>query len=231
MKRSVVLTIILISSMAAPAVGFGGQHTATDGQVAAESISQESADLEWNITVNETERIPNRLDSSNGFVFVSGHSFPSATSTVSPAVHVLDGPNTTDMLATKVVADGQWTKESSKRFDGIAIENTLIVRYGRSISAVAKRSGEWEQFDLGQIDGQFETMFATDSAVFVASRSGIRKYSVGEQPSELAHYDTEYELERAAYANGTITFDSLDDASCNPSGASGCSGDIEDGSR
>lgn len=230
MRRSLVLTVVLSSLLLAPVTHAAGQQ-ADHARTATVDAVREPIQTEWNVTVNETESIANRLDSSGEFVFVGGASFPSAGPTISPAVHVLIGNNTTNLAASKVVADAEWNQDSSKRFDGRAVSDTLIVRYGRTISAVAKRGGEWKQFDLGTLDGQFETMFATDSAVFVVSKSGIRKYGVGTEPTELARYDTEYELESADYADGTITFETLDDTDCQAEGASGCSGEIGDGSR
>ncbi|UPW00555.1 hypothetical protein M0R88_00275 [Halorussus gelatinilyticus] len=231
MKKSVFLAVVLLSSMAVPVGTSAGQPA--DHRVRAGTVDdvREPTQTEWNVTVNETESIPNRLDSSNGFVFVGGASFPSSGPTISPAVHVLVGNNTTNLAASKVVADAEWTEKSPKRFDGRAVGDTLVVRYGRTISAVAKRGGTWKEFDLGTLDGQFEKMFATDSAVFVVSRAGIRKYGVGTKPTELARYDTEYELRSASYTDGTITFETLDDTECQAEGASGCFGGIGDGSR
>ncbi|WP_135852731.1 PQQ-binding-like beta-propeller repeat protein [Halorussus salinus] len=230
MRWSLFLTVVLLSSLLVPA-GYAAGQQADRARTATVEEVREPTRTEWNVTVNETESIPNRLDSSGEFVFVGGASFPSSGPTISPAVHVLIGNNTTNLAASKVVADAEWNQDSSKRFDGRAVDETLVVRYGRTISAVAKRGGEWKQFDLGTLDGQFETMFATDSAVFVVSKAGIWKYGVGTEPTELARYDAEYELESVDYADGTITFETLDDTDCEADGASGCSGEIGDGSR
>ncbi|WP_135824500.1 PQQ-binding-like beta-propeller repeat protein [Halorussus ruber] len=231
MGKSLFLAVVLLFSMAVPVGATVGQPADHHVQAATDSDVRESDRTEWNVTVNETEPDLNRLGVSGEFVFVGGASFPSSGPTISPAVHVLVGNNTTNLAATKVVADAEWTEESSKRFDGRVVGDTLVVRYGRTISAVAKRGGKWKQFDLGTLDAQFETMFATDSAVFVVSKAGIRKYGVGTKPTELARYETEYELESADYADGTITFETLDDTDCEAEGASGCSGEIDDGSR
>src|SRR6056297_1751566 len=231
MRKSLFLTVVLLSSVLVPAGHAAGQR-ADHARTAPVDAVQEPTQTEWNVTVNETDPIHNRLGSAGEFVFVGGATFPtSSVGHTKPAVHVLLGNNTTNIVTTKAVTDAEWNDESSKRFDGRVVGDTLVVRYGRTISAVAKRGGKWKQFDLGKLDAQFETMFATDSAVFVVSKAGVRKYGVGKTPTELARYETEYELESADYADGTITFETLDDTDCEAEGASGCSGEIGDGSR
>ncbi|WP_276301656.1 hypothetical protein [Halorussus lipolyticus] len=231
MRKSLFLAVVVLFSMAVPVGATGGQPAGHHVQTATDRDVRESGQTDWNVTVNETDPIQNRLGSAGEFVFVGGATFPSSSGHTKPAIHVLVGNNTTNIVTTEAVADAEWTKESSERFDGRVVGDTLVVRYGRTISAVAKRGDEWKQFDLGKLDAQFEAMFATDSAVFVVSKAGVRKYGVGTEPTELARYETEYELESADYADGTITFETLDDTDCQAEGASGCSGEIGDGSR
>ena len=111
MRRSLVLTVVLSSLLLAPVTHAAGQQ-ADHARTATVDAVREPIQTEWNVTVNETESIANRLDSSGEFVFVGGASFPSAGPTISPAVHVLIGNNTTNLAASKVVADAEWNQDS-----------------------------------------------------------------------------------------------------------------------
>ena len=228
MRISVLLVVLLAFSAAIPAAsGHSGNHGAT-AQDSIDSSREQSPPPEWNVTVNQTAPLDNVLGTSAEYTFAAGK-MPS-TSGISPGVYVYRN-DTREYLAHLVVDKSEWTDASPKYFTGRVVGDTLFVRYKRTLSAVTKRGGEWKQYDLGPIDGKFQGLFASESAAYVASGSGVTKYGVDGEPNEIAHYETEFRLQAASYANDSITFQAVDATDCQSGASGGCSSEIDDGTR
>ena len=228
MRLSVVLVALLAFSATAPAAsGLAQDNNPAVPHTVGAPLEQSPAP-EWNVTVNRTTSFDNVLGSSAKYTFTAGK-MPS-TSGISPGVYIYEN-GTREYLAHRVIDDSEWTDASPRYFSGRVVGDTLFVRYKRTLSAVTKQNGEWKQYDLGPIDGKFQGLFTSESAAYVASETGITKYGVGDKPTKLAHYETEFRLQTAAFANGTITFQAIDASDCQSGGSGGCSSEIEKGTR